>query len=119
MRNARVLLCATLFMALLTCAILTVSGPFTSAAEQKTALGTHWRNHDGRWNYWHQGDQRWYYTDGSNWFYNNGSDGAPWTVYGFDKSFGKEGFERGDYKTPAIGTKIEAPKHGTYQTPAK
>jgi hypothetical protein len=116
MRKVNVFLCAALFMALMGGVILTVSGPTTAEAEQNTANGSHWRHHDGHWNYWHEGDKRWYYTDGSNWFYSNGD---AWTVYGFDKQFGREGFEKGDYKTPAAGAKIEAPRHGYYRGPAK
>jgi hypothetical protein len=119
MRNAKVLLCAILFVTLTACAMWSVSGPTTAAGEKRAGVSNHWRHHDGRWNYWHEGDQRWYYTDGSNWFYNTGNNGDAWNIYGFDKGFGKDGFERGDYKTPAAGTKIEAPKHGTYRAPAK
>jgi hypothetical protein len=117
MRNAKVLLCATLFMAAFGWAMLTVSGP--TAANQKEVAGSHWRHHDGHWSYWHDGDRRWYYTDGSNWFYNGGAEGTPWTVYGFDKQFGREGFVKGDYRTPVEGAKITAPKHGIYRAPGK
>jgi hypothetical protein len=119
MRNARAFLGATLFLAAMACAALTVSGPTTTAGERRAAIGNHWRHHDGRWSYWDNGDRRWYYTDGSNWFYNNGNNGDAWNVYRFDKGFGKDGFERGDYKVPAAGTNIETPKHGIYQAPAK
>jgi hypothetical protein len=119
MRNAKVILSATLFLAVMACAALTVSEPTTAAGEKKAGISNHWRHHDGHWNYWHDGDQRWYYTDGSNWYYNNGADGAAWNIYGFDKGFGKDGFERGEYKTPGSGAKIETPKHGTYHAPAK
>jgi hypothetical protein len=79
-----------------------------------------WRHHDGHWSYWHNGDQRWYYTDGSNWFYNGANEPAnTWNVYGFDKGFGREGFERGEYKVPEKGVKIEAPRHGSYRPPMK
>jgi len=108
MRKTKMLLCATLFMAGLACTMLAVSGPITSAADQKAAIGNHWQHHDGHWNYWDDGDKRWYYTDGSNWFYN---DGAAWAVYGFDKQFGKEGFDKGEYKTPASGVKVATPTH--------
>src|SRR5271163_2949760 len=119
MRNARVLLCATLFLAVMACAMWSVSGPTTAAGEKRPGIANHWRHHEGHWNYWHNGDQRWYYTDGSNWFYNTGNNGDAWNIYGFDKGFGKDGFERGDYKTPGSGAKIETPKHGTYHAPAK
>ncbi len=118
MRNVKVLLCAGLFMVVTASASFTVSEPTSAnaAGEKKAGLASHWRHHDGRWSYWHDGDQRWYYTDGSNWFYNNGTD---WNVYNFDKQFGKDGFERGDYKVPEKGTKIETPRHGTFGAPAK
>ncbi len=116
MRNAKVWLGATLFMAALAFTMFTVSGPTTAEAQDRAGVANHWRHHDGHWNYWHDGDQRWYYTDGSNWFYNNGDT---WNVYGFDKGFGKDGFEKGEYKTPAVGTKIETPRHGYYRAPAK
>jgi hypothetical protein len=116
MRNARVLLCAAVFVALLAGAMLTVTGPTSAAADQKAPVGNHWRHHDGHWSYWHDGDQRWYYTDGSNWFYN---DGKAWNVYGFDKQFGRDGFERGEYKVPGNGVKIETPRHDYYHPPVK
>jgi hypothetical protein len=117
MRNAKVLLGAALFMAMMAGAVLTFSEPTTAAQEKKgAASSSHWRHHDGHWNYWHDGDKRWYYTDGSNWYYN---DGAAWNIYGFDKGFGKDGFERGEYKVPEKGGKIETPRHGYFGTPTK
>jgi hypothetical protein len=116
MRKAKVLECAVLFMAMMICAVLTVSGPTTAAQEKKGTVNSHWRHHDGHWNYWHEGDQRWYYTDGSNWYYNTGD---AWNIYGFDKGFGKDGFERGEYKVPEKGTKTETPRHGYFGAPAK
>jgi hypothetical protein len=108
MRNAKALLCATLFMAVLACAMLAVSVPTAAAAEPRTFAGNHWRHHDGRWNYWHDGDRRWYYTDGAHWFYNNGK---AWNLYGFDKQFGREGFERGEYNPPGNRARIQTPLH--------
>ena len=119
MRSAKVLLCTTLFIGVLTCVILANPGPNTAAGENKAAVANHWRHHDGHWNYWNDADQRWYYTDGTNWFYNNGTKGDTWNVYGFDKQFGKEGFERGEYKVPAAGAKIEAPRHEYYHGPVR
>ena len=120
MRNAKVMLCATLFMAALGWALLSISGPaqYAMGANQKEVAGSHWRHHDRHWSYWHDGDQRWYYTDGSNWFYNNGAN-KTWSTYGFDKQFGRDGFVRGDYKTPAEGAKINTPNHSLYQPPQK
>jgi hypothetical protein len=119
MRNAKVLLYTTLFIGVLTCAMLATSEPTTAAGENKAAVANHWRNHDGHWSYWNDADQRWYYTDGTNWFYNNGNTGDAWNVYGFDKQFGKEGFEKGDYKVPEAGAKVETPRHGIYHAPGK
>jgi hypothetical protein len=119
MRNAKVWLCATLFVAMLACAMWTDSGSTTAAGDKKAGVSSHWRHHDGHWSYWDGGDKRWYYTDGSNWFYNDGDEGTAWIVYGFDKGFGKEGFERGEYKVPEKGSKVETPRHGTYRAPKK
>jgi len=116
MRNVKVWLCAAMFMTGLACATLSVWGPTAATANQKTAVANHWRFHDGHWNYWNDGDQHWYYTDGTNWYYNNNN---MWNVYGFDKQFGREGFERGDYKVPANGAKIEIPRHTYYRAPGK
>ena len=114
MRNAKALLCAAMFMAV-GAGMWSALGTTSAAAEPKEPVANHWRHHDGHWNYWHDGDQRWYYTDGTNWFYNNGVDNSnTWNVYGFDKQFGKEGFEKGEYKVPGNGTKIETPKHAYY-----
>ena len=90
MRNAKLLLCATLFLAVLGWAMLTASGPLSYAegAVQKEVAGSRWRHHNGHWSYWHDGDQRWYYTDGSHWFYNNGINNI-WNTYGFDRKFGR------------------------------
>jgi hypothetical protein len=116
MRIAKLLLWANLLLVMLACAAFTTSGPTTEAQEKKGTANSHWRHHDGHWNYWDSGDKRWYYTDGANWFYN---DGDAWNVYGFDKQFGRDGFERGDYKVPEKGTKIETPRHGYFGAPAK
>jgi len=78
------------------------------APEEKS----HWHHHDGHWSYWSADDNRWYYTDGSNWFYNTG-EGA-WAPYAFDKKFGREGFEREEYKVPGPGAKVTLPTHGVY-----
>ncbi len=109
MRNTKVLVCATLFMVAAAGAMFVASGPSTAAADQKVSGGNHWQYNDGHWNYWNDGDQSWYYTDGSNWFANNGTN---WNVYGFDRQFGRDGFEHGDYKAPQAGAKIASPTHG-------
>jgi len=117
MRTARMSICAIVVMAVMAGVIVTISGPTPAVADQKTAPpGNHWRHHDNHWNYWDNTDKRWYYTDGSNWFYNQG---GAWSVYGFDKNFGKDSFERGEYKVPGNGLKIESPRHGIYDPPMK
>ncbi len=85
--------------------------PSAGAAEKQAVVKSHWRHHDGHWNYWDEGDKRWYYTDGSNWYY---SDGDAWKVYGFNANFGREGFERGEYKAPAEGVRVVVPTHRVY-----
>lgn len=115
MRNAKTWLFASLVaVALAGNATLILTTPPAAAADQKE-LKDHWRNHDGRWSYWHEGDKRWYYTDGNHWFYTDGNEGSMWRTYGFDKQFGREGFERGEYKVPGEGVKIDAPRHGVYR----
>jgi len=115
MLKAKVWLCATTLVAVVACGMLAFSGSNTASAEPVLQKDS-WRHHDGHWSYWHEGDQRWYYTDGSNWFYNNATENAnTWNVYGFDKGFGREGFERGEYKVPEKGIKIESPRHGSYR----
>ena len=87
------------------------TAPTAEAAKDRAARKSYWRHYDGRWNYWNQADNRWYYTDGSNWYYN---DGKKWDVYRFDKDFGRNDFERGDYKSPGEGVKIDLPRHKIY-----
>ena len=75
----------------------------------------HWRNHDGHWSYWHEGDQRWYYTDGKHWYWHEAKEGGPWKLYTFDKEhkFGLD-FMHGDYKAPGANVKIELPVHRVF-----
>jgi hypothetical protein len=83
----------------------------SAAAAAQPELKTHWRYHDGHWNYWHDGDKRWYYTDGAQWYFR---DGDAWKVYRFDKGFGRDGFERGEFKPPEEGAKVVVPRHGVF-----
>jgi hypothetical protein len=85
--------------------------PSRADAAAQPELKKHWRYHDGHWNYWDEGDKRWYYTDGSQWYYR---DNDAWKVYRFDKGFGRDGFERGEYRAPAEGAKVVVPNHGVY-----
>lgn len=82
--------------------------------QERRAERNYWRHHDGRWNYWDAADKRWYYTDGSHWYYNNGK---AWNLYRFDKTFGREGFERGPYAPPAAGVNVVTPTHQIYVAP--
>ncbi len=86
----------------------TQAGP---AAKERRAERSYWRNYDGRWSYYYQPDKSWYYTDGNNWYYNNNS---AWKVYNFDRKFGTDDFERGDYRAPGPDVKIVTPNHKIY-----
>jgi hypothetical protein len=68
----------------------------------------HWCNFDGHWSFWCAKDRAWYYTDGHHWFLH---DGKKWVSYKFDKSFGREGFEKGEYKVPGKEVEVYAPRH--------
>lgn len=72
----------------------------------------HWQHHDGRWSFWHAADQRWYYTDGIHWFFR---DGNAWRLYRFDRKFGHDCFERGEYKVPAEHERIVVPRHDVFR----
>jgi len=104
---------AFLAAALAGTALLSASSFSTAEGPRVAAAGhDHWQHHDGHWSYWHEGDHRWYYTDGSNWYANDGGQNDAWSVYRFDKDhkFGAD-FERGEYKAPEEGAKIEMPRH--------
>ena len=88
--------------------------PRAGAEPERAVEKSHWHHHDGHWSYWHEGDKRWYYTNGEHWFY---QDGDAWKVYSFDKEFGREGFEKGEYKVPEEGVKIVVPRHKTWRRP--
>jgi len=91
-----------------------LSGPSAQADEKVVKVKNHWRHHDGHWSYWYEPDRRWYYTNGSNWYY-QGDDDDSWRVYRFDKGFGREDFERGEYRLPDEGIKIETPRFKVYR----
>ncbi len=111
MRNAKVWLCGVFVGMALAGTALLVGSPAVSTAKPEE-LKDHWRNHDGHWSYWHEADKQWYYTDGVHWFVNAGKG---WELYKFDKKFGREGFERGEYKVPPPEAKIIFPKHETWR----
>ena len=111
MRNLRVLLVTAFVGAILGGMVVsTLTSPSGANAEEPRK--DYWRNHDGHWCYWHAGDRRWYYTDGTHWFY---EEGNVWRPYRFDRLFGREGFERGEYKLPDEKAKIEVPRHEVYR----
>jgi len=70
-----------------------------------------WRFTDGYWNYWDPTDRAWYYTDGRNWY--TYGDNA-WTVYNFDRNFGRKAFVREGYVVPKPGKEIVVPRHKVY-----
>jgi hypothetical protein len=116
MRSAKTWLFGTFLVAMLagTALLFTTTSSSTAAPERERAANRNWRYHDGHWSMYDDGDKRWYYTNGEHWFYNTGNEGDAWTVYRFDKGFGRDGFERGDYKIPEERAKIEVPRHGVY-----
>jgi len=88
-----------------------VTSPATSTA-QPPGNAAYWRYHDGHWNYWYPADKRWYYTDGTHWYYH---DNDAWHTYGWDRGFGREGFERGTYRAPGTGVEVTVPRHGIWR----
>ena len=89
--------------------------PSAQARDEKVVkVKNHWRHHDGHWSYWYEPDRRWYYTDGTNWFYQGDNDDA-WRVYSFDRGFGREDFERGEYVVPGPDVKIVTPRFRVYR----
>jgi hypothetical protein len=109
MRGAKLWLCVASVTAALTgWTLLSATLSPAGAATDARAPKDHWHHHDGHWSYWDDSDHRWYYTDGTHWFYD---DNAAWKVYRFDKHYGREGFERGDYKLPGQDARIVVPRH--------
>jgi hypothetical protein len=92
-------------------ALLITTASSSTVVAREQAPGDHWRNFDGHWSYWHEGDHRWYYTDGVHWYFYNGTG---WAIYAFDKLFGAVGFHVGDYHPPAPHAHIEPPHHGVF-----
>jgi hypothetical protein len=90
----------------------------TATAATASAAGPdehdHWCNFDGHWSFWCARDKEWYYTDGHHWFIH---EGKHWTAYKFDKHFGREGFEKGEYKIPGREVEVYAPRHDVRRYP--
>jgi hypothetical protein len=99
---------AVVVIALVGLVILAPAG--SMAADKDVVAKNHWRHHGGHWSYWYEPDRRWYYTDGTHWFYTD-ADGDAWRLYRFDRKFGREDFERGDYRMPDERAKIVVPRH--------
>jgi hypothetical protein len=113
MQNAKVWVCGLVVGMALAGTALLVGSPSPGLAQPREVPGKdYWRNHDGHWSYWHEADKRWYYTDGTHWFY---STGKGWEPYRFDKHFGREGFERGEYKVPPPEAKVVLPRHEVWR----
>src|SRR5437773_1741651 len=110
MRNVKVRLFAAFVLGALSGTAVLNAVQSASEAQEKVVVKNHWRHHDGHWSYWDDADRRWYYTDGVNWYYHGPEDEGDWRVYRFDKDFGREGFERGDYKIPGEDVKIVVPR---------
>ena len=113
MRNAKSWVCGLVMGMTLAGAALLVGSPAISVGKVPEEVKSHWHHHDGHWSYWSAEDNQWYYTDGTNWFYTTGEGG--WLPYRFDKKFGREGFEKGDYKVPGPEAKVAIPKHEVYR----
>ena len=109
MRNVKMWLMTAFVLTALATGVVLMSHSSSQAAPEPAK--DHWQHHDGHWSYWHEGDKRWYYTDGAHWYYN---DNNAWTLYPFDKGFGREGFEHGEYKVPGPGVKVVVPHHQVY-----
>ena len=108
MQSAKTWLLGSLLGAVLlgVCVVMTSTSPSTA---QPPANDAHWRYHDGHWSYFHPGDKRWYYTDGSHWYYNENN---AWKLYNFDHAFGRDHFERGEYKAPV---EVVVPRHDIWR----
>jgi hypothetical protein len=78
------------------------------AAQGAVQIEPGWRFSDGYWNYWDPDDRAWYYTDGKHWY--SYSDDDAWTVYKFDKKFGKKAYREG-YVVPKPGPDLVVPRH--------
>ncbi len=90
-------------------------GPGAERREERREERNYWRYHEGKWSHWDARDRRWYYTDGNHWYYHNGRG---WDLYRFDKTFGRDNFERGGYVPPPPGnTTVILPNHAVYVGP--
>ena len=117
MRSAKIWVFCAVLLALVGTALLGTSssraqpGPRGERREERN----YWRHHDGHWSYWDARDRRWYYTDGSHWYYHGDNNG--WKLYRFDRTFGREGFERGHYVVPGKDANVVMPSHEVYVAP--
>ncbi len=113
MRTAKVWLFSGMLVAILsgTAMFVGTSSSLAQPGLEHRADQSYWRHHDGRWSHWDGRDRRWYYTDGSHWFYH---DTNRWLPYRFDRSFGRDGFARGQYALPGDTTTVVVPTHQVY-----
>jgi hypothetical protein len=112
MRRVRGLLLGTCIVAFSGGLLLVGGSPsLAQKGAERREDQNYWRYHGGRWNLWDAGDRRWYYTDGSHWYYHTGK---VWEPYRFDKTFGRNSFERGTYALPSEGATVVVPTHEVY-----
>jgi hypothetical protein len=111
MRNMKVWLSGVVCGVILSAAVML--GTSTSQAQPRGPDRSHWRYHDGRWDYWDQDDRRWYHTDGQHWYHHHEKDG--WQPYRFDSKYGRDGFQRDTYRIPGTDAKIVIPRHNVYR----
>ena len=111
MRSLKAWLFGTFLLASLGGAVL-LGTPSSQAQTREDR--NYWRHHDGRWSHWDARDKQWYYTDGTHWYNHNGKG---WQLYRFDKTFGREGFERGGYVPPGPDARVVVPNHAIYVAP--
>jgi len=114
MKSAKPWLLAVLLMGSFGGAMMLGASPTFAQRDARRDEQSYWRHHNGRWSHWDARDKRWYYTDGQHWYYHNGKTWAP---YRFDKSFGREHFERGGYVVPGDKVKVVVPQHEVYVHP--
>jgi hypothetical protein len=116
MRRIRVLLLGIGIVAVSGGMLLFSTSPSLAQREpvRRAEEQSYWRFHDGRWSHWDTRDRRWYYTDGSHWYYHNGK---AWELYRFDKTFGRENFQKGGYVIPTEPARVVVPGHGVYVVP--
>lgn len=87
-------------------AAVTGAGLMMPASAQVAVDAGGWRYNDGYWNYWDPTDKAYYYTDGRHWY--TYGDNDAWSVYNFDRGFGKA-YVREGYSSPKAN--VTLPNH--------